>query len=126
MSKTFNKKNPEPAPPIKPAKVKKPRGKPSAWIFRIVSSRGCDQTKCVILPAGTDEKLAREFADEWADNIIRGSAIESCTVSYKRVTVPARPVLLKQWEKVCKQYAAVQQARDELAAKLNPQDWTHR
>jgi len=124
--KTFTKKNPNPAKSAKAKKPKKPRGKPQAWIFRLVSSRGSDHVQCVILPAGTTPKLAREFSETWAYNIIRGSAIESCTVSYKRVRLAPRAQLLKQWDAVCKWYANAKLAKEEQAAKLNPHDWTHR
>jgi hypothetical protein len=93
--------------------------KPSRWLFRLVSNRGTDITVCVNLPQGTTIKKAKEYAEEWSNNIISNSPITECTVSYHRVRTESHATVLKRLRKAHRRYQSAKEAYDKLHAQLN-------
>lgn len=95
--------------------------KPRYYILaRLVSSRGTDESVCLPVYEGYSNK---ETADEWAERVIAGSAIESCTVSYRRIKMPTkRRELTKRWDAACKRYAKAKLERETVLALLNAFD----
>lgn len=93
-------------------------GKRQFWIFRLVSSRGSDHMRCFSFPAGTKKDRVKKVADYWSDKILAGSAIEHCTVSYRRVSRPSTTQLKKRWDRVCKAYRKAETAKNECRELL--------
>lgn len=92
------------------------------YIFRLISSRGTDICECWELESGLKKQQVKDIVDDWADGIMNNSPIESATVSWEKVKLPSRKILLEKHSTICKRESNIRKERQKLAAMLNPRN----
>lgn len=91
------------------------------YLFWITSSRGTNDKAVYAFKAGTDKADVKECLEHWCSNFgCWESSGNYISYGMKKVTIPLRCELLKQYDKVCKRKAKIEDKWAVLAAMLNP------
>ncbi len=91
------------------------------YLFWIKSSRGTDD--CVVMEyetAQSKEKLEHDL-EQWCSTFGAWNKSETnVSYGYKQLRTETKAVILKRWDKLCKQRAAINAKWQETRAKLMP------
>jgi len=81
---------------------------------------------CLKFRAGTSQRDIRDAMEWFAEKMTEGTACREYTVSWKRVKMEPRRILLKRYDIACKRLQKAKAQQLALAAMLNPREngWT--
>lgn len=90
-------------------------------LFWIRSSRGTDEVTVREYRAKVSKEQIKADLEEWCSRFGAWHVSENMvSYGYKTVRAETRDILLKRWNRLCKQKNALEKRWKELRAKLNP------
>lgn len=91
------------------------------YLFWIISSRGTNDKAVYVFKAGTPKEDVKEFLEQWCSTFgCWESSGNFISYGMRKVKIPARRELLKQYDGVCKRKNTIEDKWKVLAAMLNP------
>ena len=93
------------------------------YLFWIRSSKGTDSKVVYAFKPGTSRADIKDFLENWCSTFTAWHVSDNyVSYGFRKVQIPPRRELLKQYDKVCKSKEKIKNRWSTLAAMLNPRD----
>lgn len=90
------------------------------YMFRLRSNRGTDICRCLELTSGLSKEDVRDIMKNYADRLTAYTGCREHEVSYGRVRLLPRRLLLKKYRSICASKEKLNTKWMELSSMLNP------